>query len=82
MSEGGKRNYGRIEAPPRRESGRHQLLPDPTVTAPVLDSTVDRQARGPWAERTRDPADRPQREGMRSDWMLPSVILASTEATA
>ena len=40
MSEGGKRNYGRIEAPPRRESGRHQLLPDPTVTAPVLDSTL------------------------------------------
>ena len=47
MSEGGKRNYGRIEAPPRRESGRHQLLPDPTVTAPVLDSTVVRSVNLP-----------------------------------
>src|SRR5713226_5258679 len=40
MSEGGKRDYGRIEAPPRCESRRTQLLPDPTVTAPVLDSTA------------------------------------------
>jgi hypothetical protein len=40
MSEGGKRNHGRIEAPLRCESRRTQLLPDPTVTAPVLDSTV------------------------------------------
>ena len=40
MSEGGKRNYGRIEALPRRESGRTQLLPVPTITAPVLDSTM------------------------------------------
>jgi len=48
MSEGGKRDYGRIEAPPRCESRRTQLLPDPTVTAPVLDSTVQPRARNRW----------------------------------
>jgi hypothetical protein len=39
MSGDGKRSYGRTEAPPSRESGRQQLLPRPTATAPVLDST-------------------------------------------
>src|SRR5713226_10713293 len=47
MSEGGKRDYGRIEAPPRCESRRTQLLPDPTVTAPVLDSTARELDRWP-----------------------------------
>jgi hypothetical protein len=42
MSGDGKRSYGRIEAPPSRESGRQQLLPGPGATAPVLDSTRGR----------------------------------------
>ena len=40
MSEGGKRSYGRNEAPLRCESWRKQLLPVPKATAPVLDSTA------------------------------------------
>ena len=39
MSGDGKRSHGRTEAPPARESGWEQLLPGPTATAPILDST-------------------------------------------
>jgi len=41
MSEGGKRNHGRIEAPlALKKQADEQRLPVPTVTAPVLDSTL------------------------------------------
>jgi hypothetical protein len=39
MSGDGKRGNGRTEAPPTSESWRTQLLPGPTATAPILDST-------------------------------------------
>jgi len=40
MSGDRKRNHGWNEAPPAyAKAGRQQLLPSPTVTAPVLDST-------------------------------------------
>jgi hypothetical protein len=42
MSGDGRRGHGRIEAPPSRESGWQQLLPRPTATAPILDSTEAR----------------------------------------
>jgi len=43
MSGDGKRGHGRIEAPPTSESWRKQRLPDPTATAPILDSTEPRK---------------------------------------
>ena len=39
MSGDGKRSHGRTEAPPMSESWRQQLLPGPSTTAPILDST-------------------------------------------
>ncbi len=46
MSGDGKRSHGRTEAPPTSESSRQQLLPGPSTTAPILDSTPTSNAAG------------------------------------